>query len=224
MSVITEFTIPAGAFALEHTFDEVPELTLEIERLATHSREWIMPFLWATDGDMDALEQALADDPSIDEYKRLNDADDVGEFNVEWRDDVQELIDQIVDQHGIMQEAEAANGTWYLKLKFIDREALDEFQTYFRERGYEFELQRLYDGADPKEREYDLTPEQRETLLTALEMGYFSIPRDTQIQELADALEISTNAVSQRLRRAVENLTTNTLLVATPPGDQNSRD
>lgn len=115
-----------------------------------------------------------------------------------------------------MQEAEAVDRTWYLKLQFVDQEALEEFQTYFNERGYAFELQRMHHGTVPKEREYDLTPEQHEALVTALGMGYFSVPRDAQIEELADELGISTNAVSERLRRATGALTENTLPVSRP--------
>ncbi|MFU8866475.1 helix-turn-helix domain-containing protein, partial [Natronococcus sp.] len=95
---------------------------------------------------------------------------------------------------------------------------LEEFQAYFREREYGFEVQRLYRGIEPKERRYDLTPEQREVLTTAQEMGYFEVPRETQIEELAAALDISTNSVSQRLRRATDNLVRNSLTVSTPKG------
>lgn len=215
MSVITEFTVPAAAFGLQHTFETVPDATIEIERLATHSREWVMPFLWVSSDDLDAAERALRDDPSIDELQVIDATETVGEFNAKWSEGVQELVDQIIDQHGIMQEAEAANGTWYLKLKFVDQDAVSEFQTYFREREYDFELQRLYEGTPPKEQEYDLTPEQREVLVTALETGYFSVPRNAQSSDLADELDISTNAVSERLRRATGNLTRNILTIST---------
>lgn len=218
MSLITEFTIPAEAFALEHTFSVAPDVRIEIERLATHSREWVMPILWATYDDPDEIEQALQADPSITELEAMNTTGDIREFTVEWAEDVQKLVDQIVDQHGIMQEAEAANQAWYLKLKFVDQDALNDFQEYFDDQEYEFELQRIYHETGPKEREYDLTPEQREVLVLALENGYFSVPRDAQIQDLADELEISTNAVSQRLRRATGNLTKNTLMVSPPGG------
>lgn len=217
MSIITEFTIPAEAFALQQTFEAIPDLTIEIERLATHSREWVMPFLWATNDNIDEVRNALQNDPSIDELKQIDsNSTNIGQFNVEWTEDFQQLIDQIVDQHGIMQEAEATNGIWYLKLKFVDQNAVNEFQTYFHERGYDFKLQRLYDGTAPKEREYDLTPEQHEVLVTALEQGYFSVPRKAQISDLADELGVSTNAISQRLRRATRNLTKNTLTVSVP--------
>lgn len=218
MSIIAEFTLPASAFALERTLREVPDLTVEIERLATHSREWVMPFLWATSDDLEAVETALREDPSVEDLRAIDVAGSVGYFSIEWDEEVQSLVDQVVDQHGIMQEAEATDGHWYFKLQFIDQASLKDFQQYFRDRGHTFELERLYDGTAPKEREYDLTPAQREVLIAALELGYFSVPRVAQIDDLAQELDISTNAVSQRLRRATGNLARNTLTVSTPKG------
>lgn len=216
MSVITEFTIPAEAFALEHTFDIVSDATIQIERLASHSREWVMPFCWVTCDDIGAVTDALQEDPTVDEVRPLDSEPDVAYLNVHWNERVQSLIDEIVDQNGIMQEVEATDGHWYLKLKFLDQEAVQQFQTYFDEKNHSFELQRLYDGTAPKEQEYDLTASQREALVTALEMGYFSVPREATIEDLATELDISTNAVSQRLRRANRNLTRNTLTVSPP--------
>lgn len=216
MTVITEFTIPAEAFALDRTLEAVPDATIEIERHATHSRKWIMPFLWTTGVAVDTIEEALRADPTVVDVTQVGQAGDTGQFTVEWAASFQNLIDDIVDRQGIIQEAEAANGLWYLKLKFVDRDAVREFQAYFDEHGDPFELERLYDGTALKEREYNLTPEQHTVLVTALDMGYFAVPRESQIGELAAELEISTSAVSQRLRRATRNLTENTLTFGPP--------
>ncbi|AGB39865.1 helix-turn-helix domain-containing protein [Natronococcus occultus] len=218
MSVVAEFTIPADAFALDHTLEAVPDATVEIERLATHSREWVMPFLWVTSDDIEDVGSVLENDPDIETVRTLNLADGTGYFNVHWSEEIQQLIDEIVDQRGIMQEAEAKDGRWYLKLKFVDQTVLEEFQAHFQKRDYMFELQRLHRGIGPKERRYDLTPSQREVLTVAQEMGYFDVPRETQIEELATELGVSTNSVSQRLRRATDNLVRNTLTVAPPKG------
>lgn len=211
MAVITEFTVPAEAFALARTLEAVPDVIIEVERHATHSRKWIMPFLRTTGADPATVEEALRADPSVDAVTRVDQTDDVGQFTVEWVDDVQQLVDDIVDRQGIIQKAEAANGLWYLKLKFVDQDAVRGFQTYFEEHGYTFELERLYDGTAMKEREYDLTPEQRNALVTALELGYFAVPREVQIEALAAELGISTSAVSERLQRATRNLAESTL-------------
>ena len=218
MSIIAEFTLPAEAFALQQTFESSPPVRIEIERLATHSRDWVMPFLWATSDDIEAIEHALRDDPSIEELTVMGSTDRIREFNVIWSDRIQEQIDEIINKQGIMQEAEAVGGTWHLKLKFVDQQALRDFQAYFQERESSFELQRLYQASDPTERAFGLTPEQRDALVVALNSGYFSVPRDTQSQELAEQLDISTNALSQRLRRATGNLAKHTLLTS-PPDD-----
>ncbi|MEY7849621.1 helix-turn-helix domain-containing protein [Natrarchaeobius sp. A-rgal3] len=211
MSIVAEFTLPASGFALEEFFEECADATVEIERLATHSREWVMPFMWITADDLESAETAQRGDLSIEKVRTLDFEAGVAYFTVTWAEEVQTFVDEMVDQHGIIQEAEAVDGTWFLKLKFVDQSALTEFQSYFQGRGYSFELQRLYDTTAPKEREYDLTAQQQEAMVAALELGYFAVPRETQISELAEELDISTNAVSQRLRRGTANLTRNTL-------------
>jgi len=214
MSVVTEFTIPASSFALGETFEAVPDVTVEVERLATHSREWVMPFVRVSGTDVDAARAALRADPSVEDVQLLNTTDGAGEFNIAWSERVQTLIDEIVDEHGIVQEAEAADGTWFLKLRFTDQAGVEEFREHFHGRELGFDLQRLYDARPPKEREYDLTAEQREALVTALRAGYFDVPREAESGDLAAELGISTNAVSQRLRRATRNLARNTVAVS----------
>ena len=74
-------------------------------------------------------------------------------------------------------------------------------------------MQRVYSvSADQIDMEYGLTSKQRETLITALEMGYFHVPRQTTQQELAEELGIQSSSTSETLRRATAELIANTLL------------
>lgn len=47
-----------------------------------------------------------------------------------------------------------------------------------------------------------LTDKQRRTLTLALEEGYYDRPRDATLADLADHLDVSKSAVSQRIRMA----------------------
>lgn len=47
-----------------------------------------------------------------------------------------------------------------------------------------------------------LTDKQRETLELALQMGYYERPRNANLTDLSEELDISKSAVSQRLRTA----------------------
>lgn len=51
-----------------------------------------------------------------------------------------------------------------------------------------------------------LTEKQRRTLALALDEGYYDRPRKTDLAALADALDISRSAVSQRIRTAEKKL------------------
>jgi len=56
------------------------------------------------------------------------------------------------------------------------------------------------------ESKLELTDKQREVLDTAREMGYFEVPRDATAAEIAEELDISPQAVSERMRRAISAL------------------
>ncbi|RQG97813.1 helix-turn-helix domain-containing protein [Natrarchaeobius chitinivorans] len=71
-------------------------------------------------------------------------------------------------------------------------------------------LERIYprqsDAEEPPNQRWDLTPAQEECLRTALEMGYFTIPRETTSEAVADELGISKSAFLERLRRGEQVL------------------
>ncbi|WP_049927874.1 helix-turn-helix domain-containing protein [Halopiger goleimassiliensis] len=67
------------------------------------------------------------------------------------------------------------------------------------------QLERIYplqsEAQEVPSQRWDLTPAQEECLRTALEMGYFEIPRAVSTDEVAAELDISKSAFLERLRR-----------------------
>lgn len=53
---------------------------------------------------------------------------------------------------------------------------------------------------------WDVTPAQERALRTALESGYFSVPRETTASDVADELGISKSAFLERLHRAERSM------------------
>lgn len=64
--------------------------------------------------------------------------------------------------------------------------------------------------------QYGLTPKQRETLVTALELGYFDVPQRSTMEDVAEEVGVSQQAVSKRLRHGHSNLITSALTVSHP--------
>ena len=52
--------------------------------------------------------------------------------------------------------------------------------------------------------------------MTAWEAGYFETPREATLEDLASDLEISQQALSNRVRRGLNTLISNTLRVRSP--------
>lgn len=94
---------------------------------------------------------------------------------------------------------------------FADRESLSAFYDTVAN-ALSLDLLRVFEGSNTATYgEFDLTDDQRDALVSAFEMGYSAVPKDASIQDLADDLEISPQAVSQCLRRGHANLVRSTL-------------
>ncbi|WP_081461306.1 helix-turn-helix domain-containing protein [Halalkalicoccus jeotgali] len=61
---------------------------------------------------------------------------------------------------------------------------------------------------------------QHDTLVTALSAGYYGIPRDLSMKELAGELGITPQALSNRLRRGHGTLVENALTVTCPHDEE----
>lgn len=215
MSVIGDFRISAEVFALDHTLSEVPKMTIEADRMASHSPREVFPFFWATGGDFEAFTQALDEDPSTE---TVSVADELGNevlYRLTWDDGFQELLHEMIDHHAAIMEATAHGSYWRLRLRFAEEGMVSPFRTHFQETGREFEVMSLQTPTEPRQRRYGLTPEQYEALVAADNEGYFSIPRTTSVEEIGAALDISANAVSERIRRGCETLIRTSLMLDT---------
>ena len=102
------------------------------------------------------------------------------------------------------------NGEFVVSLSVPDRDELVAIVESLRERGATPRLSRIAassteDGSRRLELEADaITDKQREALEMAVEAGYYETPRRADLGDLADELDVSRSAVSQRLT-AVES-------------------
>ena len=213
MSIVGDFSVPAEAFALAQALSAVPEVTVEADRLASHSPKEVFPFLWARGGDLGRFSDALADDPTVIEAEVAEEMDGEVLYRVEWSDEFRDLVHEIIDHHAAVVEATARADRWDLRLRFASEEWVSSFQRHFREAGHTFEVRHLFHPSEPRQREFGLTEPQYEALVEAVRQGYFAVPRETSVEQLGEALGISANAASQRIRRGCETLVRSALTV-----------
>jgi predicted DNA binding protein len=210
MSTVVEISVPAEDFALGRSLEGVESTQFELERMVP-TTDAVVPFFWAHDTDPDALEASLEVDEDVIDVRMLDQLNDRALFRVEWVPDIDGLVQSIIEHEAAILEAIGTNDRWEFQLRFPDSAAISSFQAALDESNVDFNLHRMYNPDDPETDVSDVTPAQRETLLMALERGYFGIPRETNLMEIADELDISDQAVNERMRRGMVKLVVSSL-------------
>lgn len=213
--IIVEFEVDSPI--LRETRRAVPgtTITLEAEQAPDgtdgDSHDSIHLLFWASGGEFDDFESALAADPTVTSPRLLADADGSRLYRVLYTDEGMRWTAhrEWVDLDATLLHAEAVEDGWAVRMRFPDRESVVEFKSWFDERDLPFETNSLYtEGASGPELGPKLTDAQREALLLAWERGYFEVPRGTDLMALAAELGLSDSAVSQRLRRGIDRILT----------------
>lgn len=205
MSVIATFTVSAADFVLGTTISDSSEASIRLDRVVPLEGTCI-PYLWASDEAVAALEGNLQDEADIESFRIVDSRDGESLIRVEWAEELDGLL-QVMDSNGAtILEGSGQGNAWRLQVRFDDHDCLSEFFQRCSDHGVDLELEALYDPGEhgPLQVEPRLSETQRETLELALSEGYFDVPRRINLGELAERLDVSDSAVSQRLRRGVQ--------------------
>lgn len=110
--------------------------------------------------------------------------------------------------HCAAELTEIREGRLIFSITLPDRSELPSIVTALRETGATVSVDRILTSSGAGEDPPVLTEKQREALTCAIESGYYERPRGATLDDLADELDITPSAVSQRLnavnRRLIE--------------------
>ena len=210
MTSIADIEIPADGTGTGELFEAVPSLTCEMERVIASSGHG----LWLSGPSQDEIETALDEASAIGEYSLINSDDDRWLYDIEFDPDAVDVFELVLEENGTVLSASASSGTWLLSIRFTDRESVSSLYDRFEDQGVSPTIVRLFDLAEETHTQCGLTARQYETLVAAIDHGYFEIPREVSMQELSEELGISHQALSERLRRAYRALVTSELNVS----------
>lgn len=207
MTVTITLTVGADAFALQETLADHADVTVRIERVVPLG-ETLCPFVWVSGGDADAIERSLRADRDVRSVRTLSTVDDETLYRIEWKEGFDGLARSVVESSGTLLDAVATGGDWQLTLRFDEHEQASSFHRLVAEYDVPMTIDAIHNPAEGGSRvaTTSLTDVQRESLLTAYERGYFDIPREITLSDLAEHLGISDTALSQRIRRGTKRL------------------
>lgn len=191
MSIFGEFRVPADAFAFQQTFAAEPEMVIEIERVVATDKEYLTPYFWVSGITPEAFEEAARTDDSFKDLRRLDESKAMTMYRAEWQSHVESLVFAYTNVGASILEAIGHEQEWTLRMRFDDRDNVNAFTEYLNEHDISFQLDRLHEIANPRTGEqYGLTPKQQEAIVTAWDLGYFDLPREASMADVADELGI----------------------------------
>ena len=192
---------------------------LELEGLVP-SGEGTVAYLRVTGTEAGAARDALSD-AAAGAVRVVREDEDGG--LLEWQPTGEALLGTLVDHGANVTAVRADGGTARYEFEVASgadvRSLLDGVTGRYRDTRVLSKRERatLPESADPlpEDRLADLTERQREALEAAYRAGYFNWPRDSDAEEVAEALDISSPTLHSHLRKAEQSLLT--ALFGPPP-------
>lgn len=192
----------------------VPETTVEHDDIFFTADGTVKWTFWAHDGDLDAFETALDEDPSVARVRVLTEATERRLYSATMAGDPEEFALQTFVEWDVrvLDTVHTAERS-VVTVRCPTREAFAAVREAIVARYDHFHTRRLYreEPTDDGDDDFGVTGPQREALLAALTAGYYEVPRDTTLASVAETLGVSDQAVSSRLRRGTATLLRETL-------------
>jgi predicted DNA binding protein len=212
MAVVVELLVPAETFDLGRVTKVASDVHIELERVVPTSED-VMPFFWASGGDFASFERAVRSEELVDELVAVARVKDKVLYHVTWGDTASSLTEILADSEATILEAHG-NDPWSFRIRFHDHRGLRDFHNLCREATIEFRVERIYTLEEELDSKYtfDITAEQQEALVSAVEGGYFEVPRGVTLGDIAADLDISQQAASERVRRGANTVLRSVLL------------
>lgn len=218
MAVIADLALPHGEFELGRILASGPTTSIALETIVPLG-ERSVPFFRVYD-ESGSFEGTVSAHEAVNDIHAVTETDTETLYALDWEVSSDTFFAGLRDVGATILGGQEAEGTWEFALRFPSHEALETFQAYCENSEIPIEIHGLFNPTRPEAGPwYGLTPPQRESLYRAVDAGYYSIPREISTNELAAEFDVSDQAMTERLRRGIQALVTNTL--STDAGPKN---
>jgi hypothetical protein len=204
-SVVVRLTLPCGEFALAETLEAVPGARFGTGSVAGTGRG-VLPLLWTRTSNHERLDTALVEDPTTTRVSRLIKRGDEWLYDVTWDETVEVVVGFLTVHGGTILDASADAGEWQMRVVYPSQRALRKATSTCERHDVPVDFESIRQVGGESAGRDGLTDVQHRSLRVACEEGYYDVPRSTDLDTIADRMDVSHQALSERLRRGTKNL------------------
>lgn len=211
MSVIVELVLSPTEFQLGRILSVESTAKITLKTMVPLGTQAIPLFKVVGETD-DSFQSSIESHEVVSDIHVVNKHDDTVLYALDWSVATDTFIDRIRTHGGHLLEAAGGQDSWIIQIRFPSHDALGAFQEDCDRIEVPIDIRHIFNPTKPDAGPwYGLTAPQRETLMYAVEQGYYALPRETSTVGVAGEFDISDQAATERLRRAIDSLVTNTL-------------
>lgn len=164
--------------------------------------------VWMTAGDATTVADSLSEWNAVRAADVLSAAGESRLLRLELAEDatVTAAYEALVAEDVLLAECTGTAEGWEVRLTAPSHGALTAVYDRWQDLGIDLEIVSVGGDTTDSQPTGGLTDSQREALVCAAESGYFSVPRQATLRDVAEQLDISDQAVSERVRRGTDRL------------------
>ena len=220
MPTIVRGTVPADELALNHTLAALPDVEVECARIVKSGDDVVMPLLWIRNAGQDEVDEALAADPTIQDVTCLSAFEDEYLYRMQWIDHIELLLNMLTNGDATILDAYGRNDRWHLRVLYPNRDHLTQTHEFAADHQLTFDIDSIRDMEGEPAGRYGLTDDQYRALVTAVQRGYYDVPRGVTLEELADEFDVAHQSLSEQIRRGTGALIEDALMVGSFPDEE----
>ncbi|WP_299233000.1 helix-turn-helix domain-containing protein [Natronomonas sp.] len=205
MATVMEFSSPAEEFPLGTVFENVPGVTVELERLVPQET-LLIPYFWVRGASVEDIEAVFETHAGVVNIELIDSVEDEYLLRAEWHSEYFGILDALAAANVTVLSGIGTVEGWHFEVRGDDHETISEFRTSCQDHDIPIEITAVHALLPIQDDNYELTNAQREALVLAYEHGYFDSPRESSLQEIAAELGITQQSLSSRLRRGHRRL------------------
>ena len=211
MATVMEFSSPASEFPLGSVFENLPSVTVELERLIPHG-DRIIPYFWARGAKAEDIEAEFEGHPGVSNVRLVDSVDDEYLMRAEWDREHVGVLSGLTETDLVVLSGVGTSDGWAFEVRGETPEDIGEFRSYCQDHDVPIDITAVHALLPVQGEGYELTDTQREALVAAFEHGYYDSPRQATLTEVAADLDITQQSLSSRLRRGTRRLVAATLV------------
>lgn len=208
--VVIRLRVPAEHLEFGRVLRDGPDLRIELTQLVPIGAN-VVPYFWAETADPESFEEAVRSDDQVRTLERLQDGPEKYLYRIEWVTAPDGFFTALREHGLVVERATGTPDEWQFQLRGPDNENLSEFQERLREFGIPHTVSGVWNPTAPNGL-YGLTDKQRQAVTLAFSEGYFEVPAETNLTELAERVGISRQSFSRRLTRGLRAILANTVM------------